>query len=211
MVERNGEALAVSHRENELVVIVGRKGSGKTTVARKLARERPRRIYIDPMHEYTDGVIVRRFADLAAYLRNKAYDRYAVVFRSMNDDEMLAAIAIATRGEPENPPLPGVTYIIDEADRLCSARSMPAPIQLLANYGRHFGASAIFVARRAKMLPLDVRANADRYIIGQTFEPGDVDYMREYIGDEKAEAVKALPTRGEGQAGVFIEWPDTDG
>jgi hypothetical protein len=160
------------------------------------------------MHEYTDGVIIRSFPALAAYLRNKAHDRYAVVFRSMDDREILAAIAIATHGSPESPALPGVTYVIDEADRLCSARSMPAPIHRLANYGRHFQASAIFIARRAKMLPADIRANADRYIIGQTFEPGDADYMREYIGDEKADAVQAIPPRAANQPGVFVEWPD---
>lgn len=195
-------------RRNDITIIVGRKGSGKSSRAREIARDRERRIYIDVMHEYTDGVIVRDFASLAAYLREKAYSRYSIVFRSLDEKEMLAAIAIATHGSPESPPLPGVTYIIDETDRLCSARSMPESLHRLANYGRHFQASAIFIARRAKALPADIRASADRYIIGNTFEPGDVEYMREYIGDEKAEAVKAIPPRGEGQAGVFVEWPD---
>jgi len=195
-------------RENDITIIVGRKACGKSSRAKEIARERPRRIYIDAMHEYTDGVIVRDFPSLAAYLRNKAYDRYSVVFRSMDEREILAAIAIGTKGSPENPPLPGVTYIVDETDRLCSSRSMPEAIHRLANYGRHFGVSAIFIARRAKALPADIRASADRYIIGQTFEPGDVDYMREYIGDEKAEAVKAIPPRADGQPGVFVEWPD---
>jgi hypothetical protein len=200
----------MSDRENDITVIVGKKDCGKSSVARELALTRRRRIYIDPMHEYTDGVIIRDFPALAAYLRNKAHDRYAIVFRSMDDNEILAAIAIATYGSPESPALPGVTYIIDEADRLCSSRSMPAPIHRLANYGRHFRASAIFIARRAKMLPADIRANADRYIIGQTFEPSDVDYMREYIGDVKAEAVKAIPARAPGKPGAFVEWPDPD-
>lgn len=198
----------MSARENDITIIVGRKGSGKSSRAKAIARERTRRIYIDVMHEYTDGVIVRDFASLAAYLRTRVYENYSVVFRSLDEKEMLAAIAIATRGSPENPPLPGVTYIVDEADRLCSARSMPEALHRLANYGRHFKASAIFIARRAKALPLDIRASADRYIIGNTFEPGDVEYMREWIGDDNAEKVKAIPPRAEGQPGIFVEWPD---
>lgn len=198
-------------RENDITIIVGRKHCGKSSRAREIARERPRRIYIDVMHEYTDGVIVRDFASLAAYLRDKAYGRYSVVFRSLDEKEMLAAIAIATYGSPENPPLPGVTYIVDETDRLASARSLPEALHRLANYGRHFGASAIFIARRAKALPADIRASADRFIIGQTHEPGDVDHLREFIGDEKAEAVKAIPARLEGQPGIFVEWPDVAG
>lgn len=195
-------------RENDITIIVGRKGCGKSSRAREIAIERPRRIYIDVMHEYTDGVIVRDFPSLAVYLKDKAYGRYSVVFRSLDQRELLAAIAIATHGSPERPPLPGVTYIVDETDRLATVRSLPQPLHRLANYGRHFSASAIFVARRAKALPADIRASADRYIIGQTFEPGDAEYMREYIGDDKAEAVKAIPARAEGQPGVFVEWPD---
>lgn len=195
-------------RQNDLTVIVGKKNCGKSSRARSVALTRPRRIYIDPMHEYTDGVIIRDFASLAAYLRAHVHDKYAIVFRSMDDAEIMAAIAIATSGSPENPPLPGVTFIIDEADRICSARSLPEPLHRLINYGRHFQCSAIFIARRAKMLPGDLRANADRYIIGQTFEPGDVDYMREYIGEEKAQAVRDIPAREAGRPGVFVEWPD---
>lgn len=195
-------------RENELTIVIGKKDCGKSSRARALALTRPRRIYIDPMHEYVDGVIIRDFPSLASYLRAHVHDRYAIVFRSMDDDEIMEAIALATHGSPEAPALPGVTYIIDEVDRLCSARSIPEPLHRLANYGRHFRASAIFIARRAKMLPADIRANADRYIIGQTFEPGDVDYLREFIGDAKADEVKALPPREPNKPGHFVEWPD---
>src|SRR5674476_380254 len=97
-------------RENDITIIVGRKGCGKSSRAKEIARERPRRIYMDAMHEYTDGVIVRDFASLAAYLRDKAHSRYSVVFRSLDEREILAALAIATYGSPEAPPLPGVTY-----------------------------------------------------------------------------------------------------
>lgn len=191
-------------RANELTLIVGRKGCGKSTVARAEVSERHRRIYIDPMFEHgAEGVVVRDYRSLVAYLRQRRHLSYSVVLQTMSESEMIAAIALATWGEPTNPPLPGVTYIVDECDRLCSPTSVPEPLKNLANYGRHFQASAVFIARRAKRMPTDFRALADRMLIGETFEPGDVDALAEFIGGELAERVRAT------RAPAFIEWPET--
>jgi energy-coupling factor transporter ATP-binding protein EcfA2 len=201
-------AETVSERENELIIVIGRKGSGKSTRARKIALTRPRRIYIDSMHEHTDGVIVRSYAALVDYIRPRVHGSYAVILRTLNEDDVFATLALATAtNDPERPPLPGVTYIIDEADKYMAPGSLPHPVNMIVNYGRHFQVSAIFIARRAKRLHIDVRSNADRYIIGQTFEPGDVDGIEEFIGVELAERVRAIPTRTEGAAPVFVEWP----
>ncbi len=196
-------------RENESIVIIGRKGCGKSTRAREIALSRPRRIYIDSMHEHTDGVIVRSYSALVEYIRPRVHANYAVILRTMTEDDIYATLALATgTGDPERPSLPGVTYIIDEADNYCAPGSLPEPIRKIVNYGRHFQVSTIFVARRAKRLHIDVRANADRYIIGQTFEPGDVDGIAEFIGAELAQRVRDIPARIEGVAPIFVEWPE---
>jgi energy-coupling factor transporter ATP-binding protein EcfA2 len=198
----------VGARENELVVIIGKKGSGKSTRARKLALSCPRRIYIDSMHEHTDGVIVRSFDALVEYLRPRVHSNYAVILRTIDEQHIYAALSLGTKGTPEAPPLPGVTYIVDEADKYSAPENIIPPIRSIANYGRHFQVSAIFVARRAKRLHIDVRSNADRYIIGHTFEPRDVDAIEEFIGLELAQRVRDIPQRVEGVAPVFVEWPE---
>ena len=194
-------------RENEIVVIVGKKGSGKSTRARQLLETRPRRVVIDAMWEHTDGVIVKTFADLAAYVRDKRHARYSVILRALDPMHVLDAIALATAtapdgstGDPNEAPLPGAWYLLDEIDRWATPTSVPPPIFNLANYGRHFGVSMIVTARRAQRVPLDFRFNADRILIGRVEEPNDLDYLSDRVPGELLERARDIPQ------GEFIEW-----
>jgi hypothetical protein len=190
-------------RENTIELIVGRKGSGKTTEARRRIVRAARRIIIDPMFEYErEGVIVEDFEALAAYVRPLRHHRYAVVVQTTEPADVYRTIALVTAGTPKGPPVPGVTLCIDEIDRLCSPRQIPDELQRLFNYGRHFGVSVLAVTRRPRSVHRDVTANADRIIIGQTQEPADLDYLEEFIGAELRERALALePHR-------FVVWPD---
>jgi hypothetical protein len=197
----------VTHRVNEICIIVGKKGCGKSTEARRIALTRPRRIYIDAMREYTDGVIVKSYLALEKYLSDKTHQNYAVILRTMRQSDVLATLRLPTGNDnPDNPPLPGSTIIVDEADKLCGPTSVPEPIDYLLNYGRHFGVSVIFIARRMKSLPLALRAGADRIIIGRTVEPSDVDAVEEYIGAELAQRVREIPEIVEGAPRILVEW-----
>lgn len=195
-------------RRNSITVIIGRKASGKSSAAAELVQDEPRRLYIDPMREFTNGVVITKYDDLVRYLKPLLHQKYSAVFRSISDEELLAAIALPTaNGDPEHPPMPGLTIIIDEADRWCNAQRAEKPLHDLANYGRHFRVSVVFVARRAAELPKTIRANADRFIIGYTFEPRDVEYLEEFIGPEKAAEVRALPAPIPGQKPKMVHWP----
>jgi len=196
-------------RQNELTIVVGRKGSGKSSAAAELVKDHPRRLYIDPMRCFTDGVIIHRYADLVAYLKPLIHSsRYSAVFRSLSDEDMLAAIHLPTaNGNPEAPPMPGAIVVIDEVDKWCNSQSAPESIRNLANYGRHFNVSAVFIARRAAEIPKTIRAMADRYVIGHTFDPGDVAALEEFIGPEKAEEVRAIPAPVPGTKPIMVEWP----
>lgn len=190
-------------RENDISVIVGRKRSGKSTLANKLLQERPRRIIIDPMFEHTSGVIVRTCEEVINYIRPLRHGAFGVVLRALHRDEVLKTIAFLVAGDPERPPLPDTTLFVDEIDKLCSPNYMPPPLDDVVNYGRHFRISLIAVARRARSMHRDITANADRIYIGMTQEPADVDHLREFIGNGLAQRAKAIRTTG-----VFVCYPD---
>lgn len=181
-----------SERSNVLTFVVGRKGSGKTTWARRRLLEFPRRIIIDPMWEYREGVVVRTVADLAEYVRPLRYHRYSVVLRGSNEDG-LAVCEILTAGEPTNPTLPGALLVMDELDRYCSPHYLPDGLQAVINYGRHYSVSFIGISRRPKRVHRDVTANVDEIICYQTQEPGDVKYLAEFIGEDVAAKLPGLP------------------
>lgn len=188
-------------RVNEIAVIIGIKGAGKSTQARRLLEGRERVIIIDPMWEHTQGVLVTSYRDLVDYIRPRRFMRYRVVLRTQSAEDRDAAIALATMGTPDDPPLPGCTIFIDEIDKLCSPSSLPAHLQRLVNYGRHYRVSLIAAARRPKRIHHDVTANADRILVGKVQEPADLDYLADYIGETLAARARAL------QKPQFVEWP----
>lgn len=189
---------AAGARSGKLTVVIGRKHCGKTTLARQLIAGSRRRILIDPLREFREGVIVEDYRALVAYLeRQRHAPFYSVILRTLEPREELAAIGLTVHGDPNAALLPGVTLLIDEADRLCNPSSLPPELFRLANYGRHFQVSAILIARRPKRIHHDLTSQADHIYIGPTFEPADVDYLEEYIGAELARKAKAIRQVGE--------------
>lgn len=189
-------------RENDIALIFGMKGSGKSHLARKLLETESRKISVDVMRETTRGAIVKTLPDALEYLRRVRFGRFSVILRTLDPEEELALLEFLTHGEPDNPPLPDVTAYIDEIDRLCNPSQIPDSIFRLVNYGRHFRVSLIAAARRPNRVHRDLTANADRIFIGKLHEPRDADYLREYVGPELSERVKTLAAR------QFVSWPD---
>lgn len=190
-------------RRNEITVILGKKGAGKSTVARSLILDKPRRIIIDPMWEHARlGVTVDDFDAMVRYIRPLRHGRYAVVLRTLDDDDRDRALALVTEGKPTDPPLPNCTLLVDEIDRMCSAHSIPAPLHRIVNYGRHFSVSLIALARRPRAMHRDITAMADRIIVGEMQEPADLEYLAEFIGESLAERASGLAPR------EFLVWPD---
>lgn len=195
-------------RGNDITVLVGAKNSGKSTRARAIALERPRRIVVDPMREHSRlGVVVRTFDALVRYVEPLRHSRYAVVYQGMSDEDRDAIISLTVAGAPEEAALPDVTLFVDEVDRLCSPQFIPDGLRKVVNYGAHYGVSLIAAARRPRSFHRDITANADRILIGRTQEPADADYLREFIGVELAERVKAITPAAPGEAPAFVDWP----
>jgi hypothetical protein len=196
----------VIHRSNVVTLIFGKKGGGKSTLARKLALAYPRRIYLDPMFEVRDGVIVKSYKDAVAFLHKvHGSPRFSIVLRTMDPEEELKIVALLTHGDPEHPVLPNTLLVMEELDRLCSAHDIPDPLWRLANLGRHFSVSFIGVARSPKSIHGDFRRAADVIYVGKLNEPSDVDYLNEYAGNEFCAKARLLSDY------QFVSWPESEG
>lgn len=194
--------MSESHRENEVTLIFGKKGGGKTTKAWELAREYQRRVYIDPMFQVKDAVIAYGFPALTRYLstmRDRA--QFSVALRTIVPEEEQQAVALMLHGTPDKPLFPNTLLVVDEMDRMCSPNSLPPAMHKLANYSRHYGVSVIGVARSPKRIHPDFRRSADVFYVGELHEPADVEYLNEYAGSDfctKARSVEQYQ---------FLKWP----
>lgn len=80
----------------------------------------------------------------------------------------------------------------DEADLFMSPSHMPETAYWLWNMGRHRGLSVFATSRRPARLARDCTANLSRAAVFATQEPGDIKYLKEFMGTSVAQ-VPGLP------------------
>lgn len=198
--------MAEDHRQNEITLIFGKKGGGKSTRAWQMAKSFPKRIYLDPMFQVKDAVIARDFQALSRYIiAARPRGQFSVALRTLDPSDELRVVELLLHGDPDNPLFPGTLLVVDEMDRLCSPSDLPVPMHRLANYSRHFGVSVIGIARSPKKIHPDFRRNADVFLVGELHEPADVDYLNEYTGSTWASKARQVRDYD------FLRWPEAAG
>lgn len=190
-------------RENEIIVILGKKGSGKTSYALNLIRERKRLIIFDFNREY-EGYTVGTPEALIEVLKLNHDSDFLIVYqpspeREIDDHFHFLSAAIFS--------MSNLTFLCEEIDLVSSAGDMPEGLQRIINYGRHRGISLIGLSRRAHKVPRDLTANADRIVTFQQFEPRDIKYLADYMGERSALSVGQLKRYDKGAE--FLEWTDS--
>ncbi len=173
--------------QNLLGCHFGKKGEGKTTLARAVVAGFPRVIILDVKAEYDDGTTLAYGRDAALELLEDAEDRrrFRLALRRLPPEHALEVLEVCGAFQD-------VLLVLDEAQRYCSPSTMPPALDVLVNEGRHRAISQLYIARRPAEINRDVTANADYIAIYRTREPRDVEYLRAYVGT-RADQVMSLP------------------
>jgi len=170
---------------NEIGLILGRKGTGKSSLARALINDKDRNIILDTFgDDYNLGGITSDVQHCAEYYnRVNGNNSFAIVFRPTNDSDCEAFFRFAKETR-------AVTIWIDEVDRYCGPHSINEDLKWMLNYGRHRAISTIGIARRAASVHRDFTANADWIAVHQTRENRDLQYLREFMNTEGLETLE---------------------
>lgn len=156
---------------NTVITILGKKGSGKTTLTRQIAQEQNRVIFFDANGEYDAQHICWGYQECIETLVKTEEEKYtSLSLRCYDTKESIALMGLCFH-------LNNTWLVIDEASLYCSPVSMPTEIGKLVRFGRHKELSLIVVARRASEIPRDITANSDIVISFAQREPRDVAYL----------------------------------
>lgn len=96
-------------------------------------------------------------------------------------------------------------YAIDEIDRFTSAGYAPPGLDYLINQGRHVQVSMVCSSRRPAQIPRELTSQAHLFYVFKNTEPGDLDYLKPYLGKE---AIDRLPGLGDYE---FVRWEESEG
>lgn len=192
-------------KHNEISVILGKKGSGKTSLAWNLIRETPRLLIFDFNREYNGFYTVSNPEDLLKVLQLNFEGNFRVVYQPSPNFEIeehfqhLSAAVFCMKD---------MTLLAEEIDLVSTAGDMPDGLKKIINYGRHRGINLIGLSRRAHRVPRDLTANADKIYTFSQFEPRDIRYLAEYMGETASNQVSTL--RKTEKTGEFLMWENGD-
>ena len=185
-----------------VAVVLGRRGSGKTTLVKSRLDLFPRVLICDPNHEY-EGRAPDGLSGLYQLARSER--KFRLVFRpplgvaeaeELEAVDCLAEIAYRTGN---------LLLVVEEADRYTKHGKDTLPyLRLLIDQGRHNEIGVVMVARRPSRLPKDVIENASALYLFHIHEPHSQRYLAGIIGADVAQLA------GLG-AGDYLEWDERRG
>jgi hypothetical protein len=190
------------------ILVLGKKGFGKSTWIRRHVFDNPNNIYLiyDHFKEYTPNDKDYFFTNTKIFSSIEDFISYYEGFDAENNP--LPNGAYIFRGEIEYDEffklaytLQNCTLVFDEIDLACSAQFTDEYLYKIINYGRHTNNKIISASRRPHNVSRNLSSQADVIICYRIVEPRDMKYIEEYCGFEIAERCQTL------NVGEYIKYP----
>ena len=178
------------------VVILGKSGSGKSSLAKALVRSIPRVLIFDPLDEYGAPHAIRDASPKELYAYIKTRRRFCVSYVPGKDLEREFEFTCWIAYVVGN-----LTFVADELDQCCTSAWSGPRFGKLLRRGRHQGVGLVSISRRPTEIPKDVTANSYRMIVFKSDENRDLVYYRQRFGAHAA-MIPQLPVL------TGLEWSD---
>jgi hypothetical protein len=177
--------------QNQIVGVVGRKGSGKSTRTATLLKYAPRIIAWDPMADHRE-LLPDTFdticVELDEYFEEaRALQTFACTYvpgHELEDEFEELCELVYDFGH--------MLFVVEEAPLVCKASYMPPTFGKMVRTGRHRGLDLLWTAQRASEVSRTLTSATDVWIFYYQTEPRDLDAIAERCGREIAEQVANL-------------------
>lgn len=177
----------ITIKQNEIVTICGKRGSGKTYLMKNILKSVHNFFVYDPLHQISisDAYITKNFNDALNVMR-KGSKRiiYKPMQISISEFDILSKM-IYNVGN--------IMLLVDEADRVMPSRAITKNASALIDLGRTRLIGGIFITRRLARLDSLPISQSDHVIAFKTILPQDVKYLKEFIGELAEQASNLKP------------------
>ncbi len=174
-------------QQNKIVGIVGRKGSGKSTMLRKLLEPRERILVFDVLGEHAEWLPnkIYDFEKLDRFLGWAATQRtWAASFVPQVDLEGSFEFVSGRVYEMGN-----LAFAVEEIPMLCTPAHLPELFDRVVRLGRHRSIDLAYTGLRFAEIARRLTAATDVFLLFSQNEPRDLDALAERCGREVAERV----------------------
>ena len=152
---------------------MGKKGSGKTELAKYLSSEHERLIVWDFLGQFECNDIANHTKIIEKALANSVFN---ISIRLPDHYFPDICTLVKQKGN--------CLFVVDEIDMISSPTSIPKELDYLIRYGRHHSVDLITTARRPAEMHRNLTANADDIYVYHTHEPRDLSYLSRFLDIE---------------------------
>lgn len=184
--------------EKKIILVIGKRGSGKSYLVKKMIAAESRLFVFDLMSEYKEGVVfgVENMRELAWFWRYFYKRNFRIIYRPIKPKTEIIKIAELVYA------LGDMCFVVEEIDSICTPWELPDPFAMIVQRGRHKNIKLIGVTPAPFGINRDLTRQAKEIYIFNTNEPRDIQYLSQLLGSEIAEKIPQL-----GQYS-YLKWSD---
>lgn len=165
-------------KSTDCVLVMGRRGCGKSYLAKNIQSIWPKKIIIDTLNEYGDGELAHSFheyCDILARLDREKQNQFTVVYKfdpesnlSAREFEEILRLAYY---------FGNLQIVIEEVQLYSSPHMMPHWLKQCLLIGRHQNLSLMFTTQRPGELNKTILSQCTHIFCGQIIEKNDLRYI----------------------------------
>lgn len=184
--------------EKKIKLIFGKRGSGKSYLARKLIESESRLVIFDTMSEYENGIVfgAENYDKLLEFWRTVYHQNFRIIYRPIKPDEEIEQIGELVYA------LGNCCFLVEEIDCYCSPYQISDNFAAIIQRGRHKNITLIGITQRPFGIHRLLTSQAKEIYVFNTNEPRDREYLRILLGqeiDSKLDALKEYE---------YVHWQD---
>ncbi len=174
--------------KNEVILITGQRGQGKTTYIKNQIGIYDRVILFDLLGEFTNYDTANNLRDFFKMLTEFKKENFFNLnyYNPKTDEEDFPIVCEAINR------LSDIMFVVDEIDYFCSTHSIPRQFDEIVKRGRHQGLNLIVASRRPHEIPIIIRSQVTCLVTFRHIELRDLQYLGEII-DLPQEEISKLP------------------
>lgn len=174
--------------EKKIILILGKRGTGKSYLANKLIAGERRLLVFDTLGEYAGGVVFdsEYAVKFKEFWRSVYRKNFRLIYRPLKPDAEIDDIAELVFL------LGNMTFLVEEVDCYCTSYQISDSFAHIIQRGRHKDITLIGVTQRPYGIHRLLTSQAKEIYIFGTNEPRDIDYLKILLGVEVEAKLKEL-------------------